>query len=256
MKRTARILLAVAVFAGVVVGCKSLAPGEDPILVNAEKVEESGFYLTDAFVKLDRANPALESALPGVHAAAQSVRQKAPDAIRQLRGLINTYRNGPGAKPDLSTAVTLVKQLMDDAQVWINRAAGAGVAEAQRVLSDRRAKQTRSSLPFPETGAGFFVLAATAKKKTAKKKTAKKITKRAPTAKTGGINFSWLTSVLAVIDSGGINVGADVAVLTELYQFLKSTFARDRKMTPEQRATLEAAEEAAFAGAEWDPRNP
>lgn len=134
MKKTARTLV-VLLLCSSLAACAALKAGEDPVLVRAEQTEQTAFATMDTFVNLERDNEALlRTLVPGIHAAAEAVRLKGPAAIRDLRDVIATYKAAKaGAKPDLSTALAVVEQILRDVQSWIAKAADAGVKKVAEI---------------------------------------------------------------------------------------------------------------------------
>lgn len=83
----------------------------DPVVVNAEKVIAISFDAIDAFLRWERANPAVVT--PPVHAAAQDLRRKAPDAFRNARAVLRAYKanRSPEQKALLDTWLATISEL-------------------------------------------------------------------------------------------------------------------------------------------------
>jgi hypothetical protein len=119
----------------VAVGCATLAPGENPVIVRAEQLEAAAFAVTDTFVKVEytqrAAGASLEKTLPGITAAANKARVNGPKAIRQVHQVIEVYVAAKGAnKADLEAALLVLNQLVVDVQDW-------QVGTARRARHDR-----------------------------------------------------------------------------------------------------------------------
>ena len=103
------------------IACATLQPGADPLLVRAEQVEKTSFAITNAFVTLEDQNQAvLESKVPGIHKAAEKVRETVPGALRILHTSIDTYRAAKVKDAStLSIALSVVETDVAEAQKWI-----------------------------------------------------------------------------------------------------------------------------------------
>lgn len=115
MKPLRRLLAIAAAFALVALplgtvtivgtGCATtVAPGADPIVVNAERSIKIAFDTVDAFIRWERAN---EASVPvSVHAAAETLRREFPDKFRLARSVLRAYKTtnrGPEQKALLDT---------------------------------------------------------------------------------------------------------------------------------------------------------
>lgn len=83
----------------------------DPVVVNSEKAIEASFKTVDAFLKWERENPAVVT--PAVHAVAQDIRRKAPDAFRNSRAVLRAYKQNrtPEQKALLDTWLATISEL-------------------------------------------------------------------------------------------------------------------------------------------------
>jgi len=231
MKRATRTATFAIVFSLALVACKSTAPGTDKVLLAAEKTEQATFYLTDSFVRLERATPILATRVPGIHNAAQGVRENAPTAITQLHDLIQTYRAGKGST-NLQRAVAAAEAIMGDALTWIERAAATGDPSATRILADERAKHAqarRMGAMLEENSAGL------------------------PVAMLWFVDLSSLIALLRVIGTSGSDLGADYQILRTLYENLKTLWEKTTVSNDEERVALGEAEQAAFGSEPWNP---
>lgn len=138
MKRKVVAALIAAVFA-LNLGCASILAGNDPKLVRAEQVESTAFNLANTFVTVEWssriAGTPLETSFPGIHAAAEKVRQNGPKAVRDVHRLIDTYIEvkGKGSSgADLDAAMAILDQLVADIQTW-NSTTAAHARTARRM---------------------------------------------------------------------------------------------------------------------------
>jgi hypothetical protein len=83
----------------------------DPVVVNSEKAIEASFKTVDAFLKWEHENPAVVT--PAVHAVAQDIRRKAPDAFRNARAVLRAYKQNrtPEQKALLDTWLATISEL-------------------------------------------------------------------------------------------------------------------------------------------------
>ena len=108
-------VLALGALSLTLVGCGSVAPGSDPVVVYAERTTLVSMDTIDAFLRYERAN---ETALGAkVHDVAESLRKQAPAALRAARSATKTYKANRNAenKATLETALAVLKKLADDA---------------------------------------------------------------------------------------------------------------------------------------------
>jgi len=88
-------------------GCASVKPGNDPVLVNAERAEQIGFDAIDGLLKIETANRAeFAKLVPGATAIADQIRAKTPDAIHAVDRAIDAYKAAKkaGVGTDAATA--------------------------------------------------------------------------------------------------------------------------------------------------------
>jgi hypothetical protein len=76
-------------------GCATVAPGQDPVAVRAEQIESAAFTIGNTFVDIEYSQrisgSSLETAFPGITAAANKARKDGPTAIRAVHQLIEVY---------------------------------------------------------------------------------------------------------------------------------------------------------------------
>lgn len=100
----AALFLAASLASG---GCKALeavfkpakvAPGADPVAVNAERTIRAAFTIADNFVALDDANrDALRAQAPALHAYAEKLRETAPSTFANAWAAVRAYEAAPNA---------------------------------------------------------------------------------------------------------------------------------------------------------------
>ena len=116
-KQAARLAgtLGVAVLGLALVGCGSVAPGSDPVVVYAERTTLVSMDTIDAFLRFERANEAALGAK--VHGIAESLRKQAPKALRAARTATKTYKANRNAenKATLETALAVLQELANQA---------------------------------------------------------------------------------------------------------------------------------------------
>lgn len=83
----------------------------DPVVVNSEKTIAIAFDTVDTFLRWELANRGAVS--PDVHAAAQAVRAKAPDAFRNARAVLRAYKTNrtPEQKALLDTWLATLTEI-------------------------------------------------------------------------------------------------------------------------------------------------
>jgi hypothetical protein len=113
--KSAPVVLALGALSLTLVGCGSVAPGSDPVVVYAERTTLVSMDTIDAFLRYERANEAALGAK--VHDVAESLRKQAPAALRTARSATKTYKANRNSenKATLETALAVLKKLADDA---------------------------------------------------------------------------------------------------------------------------------------------
>lgn len=83
----------------------------DPVVVNSEKAIEASWTTVDAFLKWERQQQ--PASPPTVHAVAQDIRRKAPDAFRNARAVLRAYKQNrtPEQKTLLDTWLATIAEL-------------------------------------------------------------------------------------------------------------------------------------------------
>lgn len=96
--------------------CATILPGNDPVLVNAERTAQSSHQVLDLLFTVERDNEAvIKRTQPKIHDAVNSVRRKAPAAEDNLQKAIDAYRDHRDAqhKADLGTYLATLQALLD-----------------------------------------------------------------------------------------------------------------------------------------------
>lgn len=99
-------------------GCASVAEGESPIVVNAERVAAGSFDIIDSFLQYEAANrDLLWRTDPGIKRVADQLRDQAPVAIETLRSATKAYKRNrtPENEANLKTWLATVNSLLASA---------------------------------------------------------------------------------------------------------------------------------------------
>lgn len=99
-------------------GCSTVAPGSDPILVNAQRTAQSAHQTFDLLFKVERENEAyVKRYAPSVHDGVNAIRRQAPQAEDNLWEAIEAYRTNRTAenKASLNTYLATLQKLLDEA---------------------------------------------------------------------------------------------------------------------------------------------
>ena len=111
------------------VGCATLSPDADPILVRAEQALEVSFETVDFALLVEyRHREMIAGVLPQAEEMADHLRRVAPDAFRGLDNAITVYRDNrtPDNQATVLTWLAVVESIMRDAQMIL--AAWGGVS--------------------------------------------------------------------------------------------------------------------------------
>ena len=121
-KRPALLLLLVALS----VGCATVRPGEDPVLVRAQQTYETARETANLlFVLEDQHQDLLESKLPGTHKTVEGLRLTVRKELPNLLRAIDAYEAARSAgKSDLLTALAVVDEFLDEIQALVSKVAG------------------------------------------------------------------------------------------------------------------------------------
>lgn len=104
MRRTAVLTLTLALVLAAS-ACATLKPDADAFLTRSEQALAVSVDTLDALFILEKANRTeMEALVPGCHATAETVRRKAPDAIRAAIAALDAYRAAKGTGGDTAKA--------------------------------------------------------------------------------------------------------------------------------------------------------
>lgn len=101
--------------------CVSIMPGNDPVLVNAERVTTTAYDTFDSFFALERAQETYVKAnAPAVHVFANSLRVNAPKWLATARATTEAYRLNRSAdnKANLTTAIAILQTAISQVTVY------------------------------------------------------------------------------------------------------------------------------------------
>jgi len=96
-------------------GCAGILPGNDPVLVNAERTTALAYTSFDSFFALERNQDAFVKAnLPQVHKFANDLRRNAPQYLASARSATEAYRLNRSAenKATLDTLIAVLTNAM------------------------------------------------------------------------------------------------------------------------------------------------
>lgn len=101
--------------------CSTIQPGNDPVLINSERVTSLAFTTFDSFFALERQQEVYVKAnLPEVHKFANSLRVNAPKYLGSARAATEAYRLNRDAqnKANLKTAIAILQTALSQVQVY------------------------------------------------------------------------------------------------------------------------------------------
>lgn len=125
-KRLAIALLLVTVYAA----CKSVAPGQDPILVRAQQSYATTLATCDFLFTLQANNKdSIEKALPGTNAIVNEMRAKAKLVLPELLKAIDSYAATKDSGPLMKWSA-VAAQLLDSAQKILTSLSASHLAVA------------------------------------------------------------------------------------------------------------------------------
>jgi hypothetical protein len=112
--------------------CASILPGNDAVLVNAERTTALAFDAFDSFFALERGQEAyIKANLPEVHKFANSLRVNAPKYLATARVTTEAYRTNRSAtnKANLQTATAILQTALSQVQVYTAQVTAHSVAQ-------------------------------------------------------------------------------------------------------------------------------
>lgn len=120
MKRNRNIAF-VLVALYLAVGCASILPGNDPVVVNAERVTAAAADTFDAAFHVEYANHALlKQSSPATVAYVNYVRTNAPTWLTTARALTTAYKQNRSAsnKANLETALATLQAAINQLNIY------------------------------------------------------------------------------------------------------------------------------------------
>lgn len=122
--KIAVLLLSVLFSASLVgmIGCATVADGNDAAVVNAERTTQIAIDTIDAFLLLEYQNREAYAAIsPEIRVAADYLRDNAPGWIKSARNVTKVYKANrtPENKANLITAIATLEQAMREAQAQL-----------------------------------------------------------------------------------------------------------------------------------------
>lgn len=102
-------------------GCASIAPGNDAVVVNAERTTVLALDTFDLFLRWEFENRDALSAMPEIKQAADYVRTHAPAWLGTARDLTKAYKESrtPENKANLQTITALLRRAVANAQQYM-----------------------------------------------------------------------------------------------------------------------------------------
>lgn len=123
--RTARTQVALAAFVAVLAlqaACATILPGNDPVVVNAERVRRLSAEAVDSFTYLEARDAFASLDKDGkIRKASNRIREEFPKAHAKLVGAVRAYKSNRNEqnRGDLSTWVATVEQLWDEVKGYL-----------------------------------------------------------------------------------------------------------------------------------------
>lgn len=121
-------LLTFLALSALVVGCAQIQPGNDPVVVNAERSTQVALATMDAFLQIEYNNrDMLKKVNPAIHTYAEYVRRNGQHYLQSARALTLAYKNNRSAenKANLQTAIALLNEISNQANTYAAQAKAA-----------------------------------------------------------------------------------------------------------------------------------
>jgi hypothetical protein len=102
-------------------GCATIQPGNDPVVVNAERTTQLALDVFDTFLRWEYDNRLTLSATPEVRKAADHIRANGQDWLVTARTMTKAYKQNRTAqnKANLETAITVMRVAIDQARHYL-----------------------------------------------------------------------------------------------------------------------------------------
>ena len=110
------------------IGCASVQPGNDPVVVNAERSTAVALATMDAFLQIEYNNRAmLKQVNPGIHIYAEYLRRNGQHYLQTARALTLAYKQNRSAtnKANLQTAIALLNEIANQANTYVAQSKAA-----------------------------------------------------------------------------------------------------------------------------------
>lgn len=135
MKRNPLVLAAAwTVIFAALTACPSAQPGQDPVLVNAQRAYTNTRDTLDLLFNLEMSNKALiETKLPGTHHVVDGIKTQAKVALPELLKAIDTYATSRD-KANLEKWQAVANQLFESAKVIIANFGKQGIVASGPLL--------------------------------------------------------------------------------------------------------------------------
>lgn len=103
------------------VGCGSIQPGHDPVVVNAERTTQLAVDVFDTFLQWEYANREALSATPEVRQSADFIRARGQDWLVTARSMTQAYKRNrtPENKANLDTAMAVLRAGITQARHYL-----------------------------------------------------------------------------------------------------------------------------------------
>jgi hypothetical protein len=126
MKSTALKATTLQLAALFLISCASITPGNDPVVVNAERITALGADTFDTFLHFEADNSgALKTVSPDIHKFAEALRRNGQTWLLTARSLTKAYKlnKTPENKTSLQTALAVISEAVAQANNYVARAA-------------------------------------------------------------------------------------------------------------------------------------
>jgi hypothetical protein len=103
-------------------GCASTEPGQDPLVVHAERTTAIALDVMDAFLRIEHEHRALlDQAVPEIHRFAERLRRDGPQYLATARAATRAYKHSrsPENQFTLQTALAVLQTALTEAQRYI-----------------------------------------------------------------------------------------------------------------------------------------
>lgn len=118
---TQRTSLATAVAILFIAGCATIEPGNDKLVVQAERTTKLALETFDTLLKWEYDNREVLSPIPEIRASADRIRERGPGWLKTARTLTKAYKENrtDENKAALETWVALLRAAIKEAQGYL-----------------------------------------------------------------------------------------------------------------------------------------